>query len=147
MALICACAMAIVNPSFFVKDSVDVLVQFFALMQILAISLVVLHAMYNLVVHRNKIVMTDAHKELCKRLCRDVETVAAAIQEQKGTLTHEQTFLMLPNYDVNNLRQAVGLFSKVYAVETTQTGTKRIDLGTQHVVAAVHKTSLEGQKN
>lgn len=53
---------------------------------------------------------------------------------------------MLPNYDLNHVREAVGLFSKVYLIETTQTGTKRIDLGVRQVVAAVHKTSLEGQK-
>jgi hypothetical protein len=146
MALIAACSMAIVNPSFFVRESVDLLVQMFALIQILAITFVVVMALYNLAVHRNKIVMTEAHKEFCKRLCKDVELVAATIKGIE-TLEHEASYLMLPDYDLNNLRQAVGLFSKIYDIETTQTGTKRISLGIKHVVAAVHKTSLEGQKN
>jgi len=147
MALICACSMAIVNPSFFMRDSVNVLVQLFALVQILAISAVVIIALYNLAVHRNQFAVTEAHKAFCKHLCTDIEFVAAAIQEAaRSRPAHEATFLTLPDYDVLNLRQAVGLFSKVYDINTT-TGTKRINFGIKSVVAAVHKVSLEGQKS
>jgi hypothetical protein len=147
MALICACSMAIVNPSFFERDTVNVLVQLFALVQVLAIASVITLALYQFVVYRNELGITEAHKDLCRGLRQDVEAVAVAIHEQKGTLEHDAMFMTLPNYDVDNLQRAVGLFSKVYNIKTS-TGTQRINFGgSMAVVSTIHKTSLEGTKS
>jgi len=147
MGLICGCAMAILTPSFFQKDSVHIMVQVFAVAQVVALVGVISYTVFQLVVYRSKIVITDAHRKFTTALCTEIRDLA---KEKIGAIPQadqEATYAMLPDYDLKNLREAVGLLNKVYGREdSSSTGTKRINLGVQAIMQTVHKTSLEGQK-
>jgi len=148
MVLICGCAMSILTPSFFHKTSVHVMVQTFAVCQIVALITVISCSVAQMIVRRNKIVITDAHIKFTSRVCAELRDLAQNQITAIPQADQEATYAMLPDYDLRNLRDAIGLLNKVYGLESKSgTGTKRINMGIQTMIDSIHRTSLEGQKD
>jgi len=146
MGIISACAMSIINPSFFNKGSVDTMVMFFCIAQLATISSVVFYATYKLIVFRGRAVVSEAHRRWCADLCNEMQELAKAIIAMPAS--EQELYSTLPSYDLSNLRAAVGLLSKIYGMPDSSTGTKRLNLGIRQVTAAIHmSTSKEAQQN
>jgi len=147
MVLISGCAMAILTPSFFQKQSVNIMVQAFAVCQVVALVVVISSCVFQLVVYQSKIVITDKHTRFTSALCTELRELARDKIVAIPQADQEATYAMLPDYDVQNLRNAIGLLNKVYGREdSSATGTKRIALGVRTIIQSIHKTSLEGHK-
>jgi len=146
MAFLAASSMPLVSEAFVNKDTPKVFSIVFVLLQMVAILIVIFSSLFELAVHKNKVHVSTGDVHFAQKLCEDIRRVAQTVVD----VPHDEqarTYVMLPKYDLASLREAVGLFAKIYELkDATTTGTARINVGVRQVVAVIHKTSLEGEK-